>query len=166
MPRNDKKNKLKDKEKAAEKKLTPAEVEELRGEEKEIREKYKSVDNPIFNNYFKNLSVIPGTIYDAESPRLYRAQSALCSLLSDYKPSSEVLFEPKYVPLGSPLGDHVYLNARAVWLQEDEKAQHWSLLDNSERIARGAGIRRKDRFEKQIKSHISRISDIIKRFKR
>jgi hypothetical protein len=166
MPRSDKKNKLKNKKKPNSPVLTSEEVEILKKEEQEVLEKYKTIDNPIFNTYFKSLPFIPGKIYDAESSRLYRAQTALRTLFNDYKPSSEVLFEPKYVPIGSPLGDYVYLDARALWLKEDDKAQHWSQFDNSERIVGGAGIRRRERFEQQVTSHITRIANIIKKFKR
>ena len=166
MRGNDKKSRLKSKKKVKAPELTPEEIESLKKEEQEVLEKYKAIDNPIFNTYFKNLPFIPGKIYDAESPRLYRAQTALRTLFADYKPSSEILFEPKYVPIGSPLGDYVYLEARALCLKDDEKAQHWSMLDNSERIANGAGIRRRERIEQQVKSHITRIGDIIKKFKK
>lgn len=127
---------------------------------KELKEKAKTINNPIYNLFFRS-GHIPGAIYDAPSARIYRAQGALRSLLSEYKPSSEVLFHDNY----RPLPDGIRLSGRCLWLAQDEDAQHWSAYDASEKLGAGVGARKKTRFEAFVKGHMSRIASIVKKFK-
>lgn len=128
--------------------------------EERVKESVKTINNPIFNLFFRS-GHIPGAIYDAPTSRIYRAQTALRSLLREYKPSSEVVFHDVYRP--SPVCTR--LEGRCLWLSGDEEAQHWSVYDSSEKLGGGAGARRKARFESLVKNYLSRITSIVKKFK-
>ena len=142
-------------------KMSPEQLQKFDAAEAKLKQRASTTSNPIFKMFFRS-GHIPGTVYDAPSSQIYRAQTALRNLLGEYKPSSEVVFGDVHRP---PPEGPVRLEGRCVWLGNDEDAQHWSKYDGNERIGGGAGFRRKQRFEAMVKDHMARVASIVKKFK-